>query len=427
MAELKRVFSKAIMNKDMDERLVPNGQYRDANNIEIATSEGSEVGTVQTLFGNTEKNLVLQNSSSLENVLDWTTTEATIGGSAYNMMGPHTKASVVGTVANANTDKIYYLVSGADFSDSSILTNYFGSTSNLGVTNNVAKDYILEYDTINEVHRYVFVDIFKVRTDVDSSVSAADYASGSTTFHISAQAGEAGVPPGIRTGMLISAVDLTLPVGQQQVVSSSDELEVTNVSYNTSPADGTGNPINQWQITTNKPHGLTDNLVVTFDAERVLKFDKENLITGINILDDFLFWTDNHTEPKKIHIKRSIAGTGGSAEIDADNYEQIFFGDNDYFHTRLVKDKTLVTDPNDANTRYKIATNSTNTYPVYTTEEHVTVIRKAPTQPLELEMYRTGAKRVTDEGVENSTTGIIPPNETLNTAIGTAGLSLIHI
>jgi hypothetical protein len=88
MAELKRVFSKAIMNKDMDERLVPNGQYRDANNIEIATSEGSEVGTVQTLFGNTEKNLVLQNSSSLENVLDWTTTEATIGGSAYNMMGP---------------------------------------------------------------------------------------------------------------------------------------------------------------------------------------------------------------------------------------------------------------------------------------------------------------------------------------------------
>ena len=56
MAEFKRVFSKAIMNKDMDERLVPNGQYRDANNIEISTSEASEVGTVQTLFGNTQRN-----------------------------------------------------------------------------------------------------------------------------------------------------------------------------------------------------------------------------------------------------------------------------------------------------------------------------------------------------------------------------------
>ena len=56
MAEFKRVFSKAIMNKDMDERLVPNGQYRDANNIEISTSEASEVGTVQTLLGNTQRN-----------------------------------------------------------------------------------------------------------------------------------------------------------------------------------------------------------------------------------------------------------------------------------------------------------------------------------------------------------------------------------
>ena len=45
MPELKRVFSKATMNKDADERVVPNGQYRDALNIEIATSEGAEVGT----------------------------------------------------------------------------------------------------------------------------------------------------------------------------------------------------------------------------------------------------------------------------------------------------------------------------------------------------------------------------------------------
>ena len=47
------------------------------------------------------------------------------------------------------------------------------------------------------------------------------------------------------------------------------------------------------------------------------------------------------------------------------------------------------------------------TFPVYTTEEHVTVIRKTPTQPLELEMYRTGDKRVNDDGIANPTTGII--------------------
>lgn len=42
------------MNKDLDDRILPAGEYRDAQNIVIATSEGSDVGTVQTILGNTE-------------------------------------------------------------------------------------------------------------------------------------------------------------------------------------------------------------------------------------------------------------------------------------------------------------------------------------------------------------------------------------
>ena len=41
------------MNKDLDDRILPAGEYRDAQNIVIATSEGSDVGTVQTILGNT--------------------------------------------------------------------------------------------------------------------------------------------------------------------------------------------------------------------------------------------------------------------------------------------------------------------------------------------------------------------------------------
>jgi len=52
MAEIKHVFSQGKMNKDLDERLVPNGQYRDALNIQVSTSEGSDVGTVQNILGN---------------------------------------------------------------------------------------------------------------------------------------------------------------------------------------------------------------------------------------------------------------------------------------------------------------------------------------------------------------------------------------
>ena len=52
MPEIKNTFTLGKMNKDLDERIVPNGQYRDAMNIEVATSEGSGVGTVQNLLGN---------------------------------------------------------------------------------------------------------------------------------------------------------------------------------------------------------------------------------------------------------------------------------------------------------------------------------------------------------------------------------------
>ena len=52
MPEIKHVFNQGKMNKDLDERLIPNGEYRDANNIQVSTSEDSNVGTVQSLLGN---------------------------------------------------------------------------------------------------------------------------------------------------------------------------------------------------------------------------------------------------------------------------------------------------------------------------------------------------------------------------------------
>ena len=54
MPEIKRVFTKGRMNKDLDERLIPNGEYRDALNIQLATSEGSNVGTIQNILGTTK-------------------------------------------------------------------------------------------------------------------------------------------------------------------------------------------------------------------------------------------------------------------------------------------------------------------------------------------------------------------------------------
>ena len=42
------------------------------------------------------------------------------------------------------------------------------------------------------------------------------------------------------------------------------------------------------------------NLTFNFTSEGVLNFSKNNLVTGINIIDDMLFWTDNFNSPRKI-------------------------------------------------------------------------------------------------------------------------------
>jgi hypothetical protein len=52
--ELKRSLVAGIMNKDLDERLIPDGQYRDAMNVTVGTSEGSDVGALSNELGNTK-------------------------------------------------------------------------------------------------------------------------------------------------------------------------------------------------------------------------------------------------------------------------------------------------------------------------------------------------------------------------------------
>jgi hypothetical protein len=362
MAEFKRVFSKAIMNKDMDERLVPNGQYRDANNIEISTSEASEVGTVQTLLGNTQRNTKVAG-----NLIDFFTTE-TFNNTTSTHDGPHNKSTVVGVIARADTDKIYYMVSAGGFSDAP------GDITHMDGSRQV--DYILEYDTVNALHRYVFVDIYQINHIVNGAVS------NSTDIYVDQLAGNSD-----GLGNRAARIGMRL-IASSADISSDDAIEVTAVAYDAGQA--------KWKITVSEAVSLDDDAQISFVADRVLNFNKGTIITGINIIDDFLFWTDNEHEPKKVNIPRSIAGTGGMVLLN-DPATDVFNGDKDNFHTRLVTDKSFY----DTTDRYEIVTNAAGDYPVFVDESHVTVIRKAPTQPLELEMFRTSAKRVNNNGDEN--------------------------
>ena len=163
MAKLQHTFVQGKMNKDLDERLVPNGQYRDAQNIQVSTSEGSDVGAVENILGNTKKNL----RSTGPDVF-WQDN--------FGLQNP----VCIGVVKDSQNEKIYWFLNSADSST----------------------DAIVEYDQTTGIVAPILVDV-----------------------------------------------------------------------------------------------------------NGVLNFNKLNLITGINIIDGLLYWTDDLNEPKVINIERFKAGS----------------------------------------------------------------------------------------------------------------------
>ena len=219
MPKLTRNFLKGRMNKDLDERLVPKGEYRDAQNIQISTSEGSDVGAIEAMLGNTK----LANAPDNQT---WT--------NRFGLTSP----VVIGAARDTQNNKIYWFITSA--------------------ANNV--DAILEY--------------------------------------------------------------------------SESDNRIVPVIVDTRDGSETGDP--------------------------VLNFNVDYLITGINIIDGMLFWTDDLNEPRKINIETFKAGsTGNTVSLNATT--QV------YRPTSPPPEPVLQTR--------------------FFTEDDITVIRKAPDQALTVTAY----------------------------------------
>jgi hypothetical protein len=54
MPEIKNTFLKGKMNQDLDSRILPNGEYREAVNLQVSRSEGDTVGEFENVLGNIE-------------------------------------------------------------------------------------------------------------------------------------------------------------------------------------------------------------------------------------------------------------------------------------------------------------------------------------------------------------------------------------
>ena len=330
MPQSNRGFSKMKMNKDFDERIVPEGEYRDALNIEISSSDGSDVGSAQAVLGN-----VLISSGIVPK-----------------------DSTCVGSIGYEKEDKIYYFVAGPQYNEGVDFYN-----------EGCWKDYIIEYDIKTESFKYVFVDIYRVHYKVIGQ-DGRKLVVGNSPLALASNA---------RREMTVNGYDFGNPA---PVIVSDDQGEVTEVT-----GVGITSPnyfIEIYSSQTDYNVVAVGNPVIQCTANRVLNFniggtdEKPNLITGINIIDNMIFWTDNYSEPKKINITRSIGGTGGSTFLPGAPGD-LFTGDNADFHTRLC-----VTP--DKHNGLRVLRLRNLIEPHYSEEENVTVIRKAPKTPPRLEM-----------------------------------------
>jgi len=248
MAELKHTFTSGRMNKDLDDRLVPNGEYIDALNIQISSSEGSDVGSIENTLGN-------------ELLSD------------LNLTG----AKTLGSVSDTKNNKIYWLTT------SDIL------------------DAIYEYDEKTQEVKPILLDEKTTSVRTIKNMSLYSNTEGELSFNYK----ELEFNSILGKPLLKATSENTQTYGlvYSNVDISVEELNLKiSVPKNTTVLNNNNESIEFKNIPYNGKHYGNIEVKFTYSESGFLNFSKNNLITGINIIDGLLFWTDGINQPRRINI-----------------------------------------------------------------------------------------------------------------------------
>lgn len=351
MTELKHGFGAAKMNKDADERTVPNGEYRDALNVQIVSSDGSDVGTLQTLLGNEE-----MDSSSYQGLLS-------------------SQAKCVGSIADEANNKIYYFVSDQ--------TNY--------------TDYIFQYDLISKGIIPIIVDKWRVDTTVSQTTTTSP--SNIITYFTIDDLGSSLInTTNVRPGMFVTSPDIPIPSGLGIFIYRIKNDNAGNwkcyLDVDLPPALA-GASTNLTSVGISSTVG--DALV--FTADRVLNFNPNKTITGIDIIDEIIYWTDGRTEPKKINVnnytKESVSSTFGTSSWRGTDVSGNY---HSFFNVYDKNDNLIELAPGPG---HMLASQ-----PSPLKEENITVITNSPKYPPNLLMSNTSDGRYKSDGTASTLKGV---------------------
>ena len=425
MPEIKRTFTAGKMNKDLDERLVRNGEYRDALNIQVRTTDGDgtgigNAGVVQNLKGNRIHSRAYRNSSY--NPYEGSPNEAQPYPAIYTKF--------VGSVSDEKNDKAYFFAAAPlegtlesiPYTD---IMNYQSNSAQTSATiiADLLGDNLLEEQEIDQnsfdpsttfEHAQIQGPILKDWIDSIIEVDATINSTGNTPldgygtpifvdkFGVTGRwfdvlYDEAFQPPtsgfgtltvldgsAYRVGMIMYLYD---DDGQHQFYDADGGygVEIVDIQNNTLVFANVQSVDLQekWNI-----GDITWQSAIKFiHPERVLEFDYNTLIPNINIIDNLIFYTDSINEPKKINITRSKKGT----IVDAmENYPNIEQTAESYLenpkHTKLFVNNTNITGISElvlaSELEWSLKTSDIK-------KEHITVIRKAPITAPHLKMSDT--------------------------------------
>ena len=317
-------------------------------NIQVRTTDGSEdgvgdAGTVQNIKGNVLRGSAYyaQGYTSVQGVVTETSVVASIADEKNN--------SAYFFMASANIDKAWDLKSPDQVTEQKLYIDTIIEVKETtgGISSN---PIVVDVHGISDTYNNVFV----------SASGNIDYGPNGTGVFASPYNEIKVIDSSkYRVGMTMYAYE----DGGLQVFTNA---EIQSIDTTASP------DYDVITLNTQQTANLQNSLAIVFKAPPVLNFSelkkRNKKITGINIIDNLLFWTDSYTEPKKINIDRCRAGTNSFTN-----------------HTKLMINNQIDSDAVNEfdNLEYVLSPVVNN----HLKEEHITVMRKAPLTALHLSIF----------------------------------------
>ena len=156
MPEIKNTFLKSKMNKDLDSRLIPNGEYRDAQNLSVSKSEGADVGSLENILGNT----IISDLKNKIKTLEAEKLEAYWTGSTVRSTELQTnQLEIIGYYSAVSIDTLFLFITDYRDSSNDRLSNF--APSDFGDASAIPNDfyykgamcYIVQFNLISNESR----------------------------------------------------------------------------------------------------------------------------------------------------------------------------------------------------------------------------------------------------------------------------------